>query len=151
MTEPRKAVVIVLTAVLTLVGCLVLEYVEIHDSTLRSSVTEATAILGAVIVAVLAMRGVIVALMAHVKARTPQHYQGTKNLGKVIALGLMSLAGCGFTLYVAFGGKQQHLEYAPLAIAVVFAGIATFCLRYIWRDWKAWERYRRLDTGQRKT
>ena len=151
MTEARKAAVTVLIAFLVLIGCLALEQMEIHDSTLRHSLMQLTAILGAVVVVILMMRGAIVTAMSHVKVTAPQLYSSIRNLGVVIALGLLSIAGCAFTLFVALGSSRHGLDYGPFGLAAVFAGIVAFCCRYIWKDWGAWRTYRHLRADQSKT
>lgn len=96
------------------------------------------------------IRGMVVVLLSHVKTATPQLYEGVKNLGKISALAVMSLAGCGFALFMMYGGKQSYSDYWPLGIAIVFAWVAAFCLRVIWKDWRAWKEYGRLHRGKPK-
>ena len=148
MKEVRRATSSVLIAIGALIGTLVLERVEIKDPTLRFSSVKATEILGVIIIAILVIRGLIVAFFSRIRVEAPQLYEGVKNLARMIALALMALGGCAEMLVTMLSSHQRPAQSLPLGIAAVFACVAVVALRRITRDWWAWTAYRRLHADR---
>jgi hypothetical protein len=135
-SEVRRAVLAVLIAVGLVIGVLSWAYERIADLALRSEVIRITGLMGLVIVATIAIRGFIKIFMANVRTSTPELYEGVRNLLKMLALAVMSLGGCGITLFTMLN-RPGGAQYWPVAIAAVFGGTATFCLGYVWKEWRA--------------
>lgn len=148
MKEVQRATSLVLIAIGALIGTLVLERVEIKDPTLRFSAVQATEILGVIIISILVIRGLIAVFFSRIRAEAPHLYEGVKNLARMIALGLMSLVGCTFVLFIMLSSNQGPVQPFPLGIAAVFAWAAIVAFRRIREQWWTWRAYRRLHTAR---
>ena len=135
MNAMQRAVGAVPVALAVFAGTYLLETAYIADQDLQYPVVLLTKVLGTIIVLILVMRVVLLFIRERVRAVVPHAEEGLRALGKVALVAAFSIIGCvfGVTLMI---NKPGAIQFWPLGIVLVFAGLCAYCTSYIWRVWK---------------
>jgi hypothetical protein len=141
MSEVQKAVRTALVATVVTAGALVAETIWIADPDLRYPIVLLTKILGIIIGVIFIARVLLLVVKEKVLATAPHAYARIQNLGKVMFATAASLMGCAFGASI-LRDKSGVIEYVPLGIALIFGGMAALGLRYLWREWITYRRWR---------
>jgi hypothetical protein len=93
MTQMRKQIVIVLTAIAMFVGALVWKEMGIGTAAIRHQTLRVSAVLGAPIIVILSIRGWITVVTDQMKVDAPQLYARVQNFGAILFLALAMSSG----------------------------------------------------------
>jgi hypothetical protein len=120
---------------------LLLEGINIADPDLRYPIVLLTKVLGAIIIFILMVRVALLVVKGKVLTTAPHAYGGIKNLGTVLFVTVASLMAClfGVSLMVE---KSGSIAYWPLVIVFIFGGLGAHGSRYLWREWRMYQRLR---------
>jgi hypothetical protein len=141
MTEVQRAIGATLIALFISGIALLLEGINIADPDLRYPIVLLTKVLGAIIIFILMVRVALLVVKGKVLTTAPHAYGGIKNLGTVLFVTVASLMAClfGVSLMVE---KSGSIAYWPLVIVFIFGGLGAHGSRYLWREWRMYQRLR---------
>ena len=137
----QPAVRALLVAVVAFAGALLLETIYIADAGLRYPIVLLTKVLGAIVVAILTARMVLLIVKERVRKVAPQAQAGLRKLGAVLFVTLASAAGGVFG--VLSMSRSDITELWPPTIVLVLLALATYGVTYLWREWRLYRSWRR--------
>ena len=95
-----------------------------------------------ILVVILSIRVPLVAAKNSILKVAPIAYEGIRNFGRVLLVTAFSLVGCVFGASLWIEKAPTTKDPVPIGMLLIFGTLATFGLRYLWREWRTYQRLR---------
>jgi len=140
LTDVQKALLTAVFAAICSAATLFLETRFITDLDLRYPVVLLTKVSAVILVVVLSIRVPLLAAKNRMLKAAPNAQEGIRNFGRVLLVTAFSLVGCVFGVSLWIEKAPTTQDPVPIGMLLIFGTLAAFGLRYLWREWRAYQR-----------